>query len=103
MKNSYWLWFKRVPVEALIWTAGILFLLFFDPSHTSQFTICPLHHLGFSFCPGCGLGRSIAFLLNGELAASWSAHPLGIPALLILLFRILKLTKSYFYTYGTNY
>ncbi|WP_242689299.1 DUF2752 domain-containing protein [Pedobacter sp. SYSU D00535] len=55
---------------------------------------------GFSWCPGCGLGRSIIFLLHGELLASLNLHYFGLPALAILVLRIYTLTKKYFLSYS---
>lgn len=34
-------------------------------------------------CPSCGLTTSWAYLLNGDIAAAWVAHPLG-PLLFVL-------------------
>jgi hypothetical protein len=50
--------------------------------------------MGITWCPGCGLGHSIAFLLHGDVRNSFHAHWLGIPALLIILYRIVDLVKQ---------
>ncbi len=50
--------------------------------------------MGISWCPGCGLGHSIAFLLHGNIYNSLHAHWLGIPALLIILYRIANLIRQ---------
>jgi hypothetical protein len=49
--------------------------------------------LGVSFCPGCGLGHSIAWLARGDLAASFQAHPLGLPAVGLVGYRIVDLVR----------
>lgn len=85
---------KILPVfnpEALIWILGLLILAFIKADTASHFTICPLKNIGIDFCPGCGLGKSIHYLLNFEIEESIKAHPLGIFALAVLFNRIYKL------------
>ncbi|WP_245681362.1 DUF2752 domain-containing protein [Arcticibacter eurypsychrophilus] len=53
--------------------------------------MCPLANLGLTWCPGCGLGRSIASILHGNLSQSFHYHWFGIPGLLILISRISSL------------
>lgn len=65
-----------------------------DPHGTHLFSLCPLDAMGVSFCPGCGLGHSVAFLVRGELSASLQAHPLGLPAVLILLAHVGRLVRA---------
>jgi len=64
--------------------------------HEEHMSLCVFNHLGLKFCPGCGLGRSISYFMHGELLMSLKAHPIGIPAVLILLYRIIKLYIEYF-------
>ena len=89
---------KRFPLEAITWAVGLILLSFLDP-HASHFSLCPLKNLGFDFCPGCGLGKSIAYLLDGEIRKSFSTHPLGIFAFVILSLRIFQLTKNHYILY----
>lgn len=37
-------------------------------------------------CPGCGLQRSVLFLLNGEFIAAFQMYPAIYPMLLLLVF-----------------
>jgi len=83
--------------------AALIALAIYYPGTDHHFTMCPLHHLGFDFCPGCGLGQSVSFLLHGEIAQSFHAHPLGIFAVIILSYRIIELTKKHLNTYGQNH
>ena len=83
LKIAKFAWQKK---EAFIWIAALIFLAFQDPGH-HHYTLCPISNMGFDFCPGCGLGRSISYLFRGAFEASLHAHPLGIPAVFILLFR----------------
>jgi len=83
--------FRTIPLEAMIWTAGLAILAVAGPYLEGRFTVCIPTLMGFDFCPGCGLGTSVAYLLRGDLASSWAAHPLGVPAVLILGGRIASL------------
>ncbi|MDN5201319.1 DUF2752 domain-containing protein [Fulvivirgaceae bacterium BMA10] len=87
---------KYLPLEGFIWLIGLICLAFFYPGTNAHFTLCFFHHLGFEFCPGCGLGRSIAYFLHGEISRSLYEHPLGIMAFLVLCFRIIQLFKQSF-------
>ena len=42
-------------------------------------------------CPGCGMQRSLLFLLGGDLRASLSFHPAAIPFLALMGFLPLHL------------
>ena len=92
---------RAFPFEAVVWLAGLSFLALTDPDSIGS--ICPLHQLGFDFCPGCGLGESIQWLFRGELRLSLQAHPLGLFALAVLSVRIFSLIKTSYYAYGQNH
>jgi len=83
-----------LPLELTAWISAVLFLAFTD-SGSAHSSLCPLDNLGFNCCPGCGLGRSIRFLLHGEFSLSIEHHWFGIPAFLILIYRILQLLKIF--------
>ena len=85
---------RRIDSEAYIWLAGLVLVVLIGPSSESHFTVCLFKNLGFDFCPGCGLGRSIAYLARGELTASLHAHPLGVPAVAVLAHRIVTLVRN---------
>ncbi|PSQ82865.1 MAG: hypothetical protein BRD44_06475 [Bacteroidetes bacterium QS_7_67_15] len=91
---------RRLPPEAGAWTAGLLALAATDPAGPGLLRFCGFERLGLldllgrAFCPGCGLGHSVAFLLDGQLAAALGAHPLGPLALAVLLARIATLIRS---------
>ncbi|MCU4177205.1 DUF2752 domain-containing protein [Carboxylicivirga sp. N1Y90] len=85
--------FKKRHLEAYFWLLAIVLLAFTNPELDSHFSLCLLKNLGFDFCPGCGLGHSIAFIFRGRFAESWHTHPLAIPALLLLLYRSYSLLK----------
>jgi len=80
--------------ELTFWVSAIVALGISDPTQASHYTLCPLKLMGITWCPGCGLGHSIAFLLHGDIRNSFHAHWLGIPALFIILYRIVDLVKQ---------
>jgi hypothetical protein len=95
MKKYFAKFIRLLNIEALIWTSGLLLLAFIN-TDTSHYTICPFKNLGIDFCPGCGLGRSIHYLLHLQIDKSINAHPLGIFAFAVLIRRIFELTRNSF-------
>lgn len=85
---------KIIEWEAIFWTAGLIYLFFVNPYQAQHFTLCPFHNLGITFCPGCGLGRSISFFYHADFFHSLKTHPLGIAAFILISFRIFKLSKN---------
>jgi hypothetical protein len=83
---------KKINLEAVLWIFALLYLLLINPYEVQRFTLCPFHNLGIEQCPGCGIGRSISFLYQGDIARSIETHPLGIAALLLITLRIIQLT-----------
>lgn len=83
---------RSIGLEPVVWLGGLAMLGILGASAETHYSICPLALAGLDFCPGCGLGRSIALLLHGELGRSVEAHWLGLPATLILVGRSLSLT-----------
>jgi hypothetical protein len=84
--------------ELLFWKAAIIALAITDPALPSHYTLCPFKLMGITWCPGCGLGHSIAYLLHGDIKSSFDSHWIGVPALIIILYRILILTRLAFNT-----
>jgi uncharacterized membrane protein AbrB (regulator of aidB expression) len=91
------------PREAIIWLMSLLALAFYSPQLSTHITICPLSTAGFDFCPGCGLGRSIAYFFHGEVIDSFHAHPFGIFAVIVLTYRIIILSFNHYKRYGKSY
>lgn len=86
----------RLPFELFFWIAALLLLGTADLHNHEvgpHFTLCPLANLGFNWCPGCGIGRAIGLLLQGDLKASLEEHWFGIPAVLVITHRIVILIK----------
>ncbi|MBY0543601.1 MAG: DUF2752 domain-containing protein [Sphingobacteriaceae bacterium] len=86
---------KSFPIELVFWLVALVLLATASP-HEHHFSLCPLANLGFDWCPGCGLGRSITALFNGDINASFAQHWFGIPALLLIAHRIYQLTNQLF-------
>lgn len=83
-----------IPLEALVWTAGLIGLALTDPDTRGVLDLCLFKHLGFESCPGCGLGHSVAYLLHGQLGRSLETHPLGLFTVGVLCTRILSLMRD---------
>jgi hypothetical protein len=80
--------------ELTFWVTALVSLAFTDPAGPAHFSICPLKAMGITWCPGCGLGHSISWLFRGDIRNSFQAHWLGIPALIIILYRIYTLAAQ---------
>ena len=85
--------------ELLFWLTALLLLATISQPQEAghqEFSFCPLANMGITWCPGCGIGRSLSHLLHGHISESLRMHWFGIPALLILLSRIFILFKQLF-------
>jgi len=91
---------KIIGFEAAIWIGALLYLTFIHNPGETHFTICPIKNIGLDFCPGCGLGNSISYILHGDIFKSLLSHPLGLFALLVLILRIFHLIKNNWSSYG---
>jgi hypothetical protein len=86
---------NRLPLELVFWTGSLIAILVLEPDSGSHLSLCPLSQLGFDWCPGCGLGRSMNFLAHGDFKASWSMHPLAILAYAVIFHRIWILVRNF--------
>jgi hypothetical protein len=55
------------------------------PTPDSYYPKCSLYQLTGLHCPGCGTGRAVHFLLNGELATAFRFNPFAVLALPVLV------------------
>ncbi|WP_026954038.1 DUF2752 domain-containing protein [Algoriphagus vanfongensis] len=85
---------RHFPLELMFWIGSLVAIWMIQPSAASHFTLCPISNLGFDWCPGCGLGRSMNLLARGEFEASWSMHPLAMLAYIVIFMRIWNLIKN---------
>jgi hypothetical protein len=84
----------RFPTEALIWIGALAGLALFGADLHGHVSFCIPTLLGFDGCMGCGLGHSIALALHGDLEGAFGAHPMGIPAVGILIFRSISMIRQ---------
>jgi hypothetical protein len=80
--------------EVFAWVSGLVVLALMQPDAAHLFSFCPFSYV-LEWCPGCGLGHAIAWLARGEFKASWEAHPLGVPAVGLLLYRCWQLVQKH--------
>lgn len=99
----------RKYFEVIAFSTGLVLLALMDPHAASGPSFCLFDQLGVPFCPGEGLGHSIAFIFRGEFSNALQANILGPFALVILGARIIHLlikNHNYnnitFYDYGSN-
>lgn len=84
---------ERATSEVSVWSLALLGLYLFGHVEGGP-TLCLFHWIGLEACLGCGLGHAIHDAMHFRFGASVEHHPLGIPVLLLLLFRIHELTRS---------
>jgi len=85
--------YHNINFELLFLSGALVYLMFIDPYSEGHLQLCGFNLLGFENCPGCGLGKSISFIFRGDFASSWRSHPLGFAAVLLIIFRVIKLVK----------
>jgi len=79
--------------EIAFWTAALAAIIMMPPTDAHA-SLCPLKASGITFCPGCGLAHSMSWFFHGNIEASFRAHPLGIAAAGIIIFRIFTLFRK---------
>lgn len=82
-------------IEWFAFLFGLILMATMNPYETGE-TFCLIERAGISFCPGNGLGHSIAFLFRGEFTEAMHANMLGPFAVIILSFRIINIWKVLF-------
>ncbi len=87
-------YFKKLDFEALFWLIAFVYLAFINPYTPKHLDMCLFSLVGIDNCPGCGLGKSISMIFHGDFIGSFHSHPLGIPAIILIIRRIYKLFKN---------
>ncbi|MGD8427786.1 MAG: DUF2752 domain-containing protein [Balneolaceae bacterium] len=97
MKPKIRYWFKNY-FEIAAFSVGLLLLAFMNPHAAGGTDFCLFHLMGFSFCPGDGLGHSIAYTFHGEFGNALKANILGPFTIIVLSYRIIQLLfkKNYY-------
>lgn len=80
----------RTHFELLCWVSALV-ILFILPQNDQAASLCLFRFLGFTHCPGCGIGHSIHSALHGNFSISFHQHPLGMIAVIIIFNRIKQL------------
>lgn len=80
-------------VELIFWISGLIYLALIVPEQ-NHFSFCPFKNAGISWCPGCGLGKSISMIFHLNFIQSFKVHPLGVFALTMIFLRIIQLIKN---------
>jgi Protein of unknown function (DUF2752) len=75
--------------EAIFWSLALLAIAIVPMKHLPS--LCLARNLGFANCWGCGLGHSMQAAFHGEWTTSFSLHPMGILAIVLLIHRIITL------------
>ncbi|HQV77593.1 MAG TPA: DUF2752 domain-containing protein [Chitinophagales bacterium] len=83
---------KYYSLELLFLSTSIIYLFFINP-YEKHVSICLFKLIGWEQCIGCGLGKSISFLLHGNIQASLQNHLLGTFVLLMFVYRMYQLIK----------
>lgn len=79
--------------EWMVFLVGLTLMATMNP-YSEGTSLCLLEALGFKYCPGDGLGHSIAFLFRGEFSASLEANLMGPAVVVGLSSRILSIWKD---------
>lgn len=77
--------------EIAAFSAGLLLLVLMDPAEANGPSLCLFEQLGITFCPGDGLGHSIAYTFEGEISSALESNILGPASIVILIGRIMSL------------
>lgn len=85
--------FFYLHFEWMAFSAGILAMALMNPYIENGATFCLFERIGIPFCPGHGLGHSIAFIFRGDVNSALHANIMGPFALIVLLGRIFYLLK----------
>jgi hypothetical protein len=88
--------FVHKHLEWIVFSVGLILLGTMNPE-VSGTSFCVFDLLGFSFCPGEGLGHSIAYTFRGDFSSAFHAHLAGPAAVVILLLRILYIWKNLYH------
>lgn len=79
--------------EWMVFLFGLILMATMNP-YTTGTSFCLLDAMGFAYCPGEGLGHSIAFLFRGEIKMALDANLMGPLVVVGLSARILSIWKD---------
>ena len=87
---------RHVDREAAIWVVALIILALGNPESDFHFTIFWPYYVWGIKSPGFGLGHSISYLFRGDVISAIEMHILGIPAVVIILWRVVTLQLKLF-------
>ena len=87
---------RYVDREAAIWVSALVVLALGNPNSDFHFTIFWPYYVWGIKSPGFGLGHSISYLFRGDVISAIETHILGIPAVAIILWRVVTLEMRLF-------
>lgn len=71
-------------------TIGIVLVKVYDPEKESFFIPCMLYKLTGIKCPGCGMTRSIHYLVNGNIKQAIWYNLLLIPIIILVIYSLYR-------------
>ena len=86
--------FFSIHFEWVAFSIGLILIVSMNPYVYQGSSICLFDIAGIGFCPGEGLGHSIAFFFRGDLNSAMEANALGPFAAFVIIFRIGYLIKN---------
>ncbi|HET8866360.1 MAG TPA: DUF2752 domain-containing protein [Gracilimonas sp.] len=93
--------FIHKHLEWVVFSTGLILLGLMSPEYTGT-SLCLFDLAGIDFCPGEGLGHSIAYTFRGDLSSAMNAHFAGPLAVLILSGRVFYLWHRIYNQSKTN-
>lgn len=79
--------------EWIAFLSGLIIMGTMNPNVTGT-SFCLFELVGIEFCPGEGLGHSIAWFFRGEFTKAFNANLFGPVTVLILISRIILIWKE---------
>jgi hypothetical protein len=76
-------------LESVFWGISLVLLYFLNDAVGGP-SFCLFKWMGFTHCPGCGIGHAIHDAMHFQFLKSFREHPFGIPATIVLIFQTLK-------------
>lgn len=73
--------------EWMVFLVGLILLANLDPDSTKE-SWCLIDAIGFTYCPGEGLGHSISYFFRGDLFNALKMHLMGPIAVVVMGLRI---------------
>ena len=88
-------------LEWVVLLTGLVLMAILNP-YTLETSWCLIDLIGFTYCPGTGLGHSIAYLFRGEIINSLEANLMGPVAVVVLSLRIINIWKDLIITHKSD-